>query len=185
MLGNIHPELQLEVLEQVRSPELVVADTMNFWISGEPASLAKLLRRIDLLVINDEEARLLSGVHNIARAAKDILARGPDRLIIKRGEHGSLYFDTDGVFAAPALVLDHVHDPTGAGDSFAGGLCGYLAKNGRYDHGAMRRAMVHGTATASFCVEAVGTRGLHDLTPESIGQRVERIRRLTHVEMSE
>ncbi len=186
LLGNIHPALQLEVLEQLSrgssgGPELCVADTMNFWITGEDALLAKLLRRIDLLIINDEEARLLSGIHNLARAAKDILARGPKRLVIKRGEHGSLYFDDDGVFAAPALLLDHVVDPTGAGDSFAGGVLGFLAEHGRYDHGSMRRAVVHGTATASFCVEAVGTGGIQQLARADVKTRVERIRTLLHV----
>lgn len=181
LLGNIHPELQLEVLEQIEKPELVVADTMNFWITGEPKTLARLIARIDLLIINDEEARLLAGVHNLAKAAKEILTRGPKCLIIKRGEHGSLFFDSEGVFAAPALLLEHVVDPTGAGDSFAGGLLGYLARHGRYDHAAMRRAMVHGTAAASFCVEAVGTLGLRGLQQSHITERVERIRRLTHV----
>ena len=181
LLGNIHPELQLEVLEQTTKPELVVADTMNFWITGEPKTLAKLIARIDLLIINDEEARLLSGIHNLARAAKEILSRGPKGLIITRGEHGSLFFDKDGVFAAPALLLEHVVDPTGAGDSFAGGLLGYLAEQGKYDHHTMRRAMMHGTAAASYCVEAVGTLGLSELSRENIRQRVERIRHLTHV----
>ena len=181
LLGNIHPALQLEVLEQIRAPELVVADTMNFWISGEPMALAKLLERIDLLIVNDEEARLLSGIHNIVRAAHDILARGPKMLIIKRGEYGSLFFDAEGVFAAPALPLEHVVDPTGAGDSFAGGLVGYLAQRGRYDHQAMRCAMIHGTATASFCVEALGTTGIAALAPERVGERVTRIRKLFHI----
>jgi len=181
LLGNIHPELQLEVLDQIRKPELVVADTMNFWITGEPKTLAKLIERTDLLIINDEEARLLSGIHNLARAAKDILSRGPKGLIIKRGEHGSLYFDKDGIFASPALLLENVVDPTGAGDSFAGGLLGYLADHGTYDHATMRRAMLHGTAAASFCVEAVGTNGIRSLEREHVRKRVERIRHLTHV----
>jgi sugar/nucleoside kinase (ribokinase family) len=181
LLGNIHPALQLEVLEQIEKPELVVADTMNFWIGGEPETLARMIARIDLLIINDEEARQLSGIHNLARAANDILKRGPKCLIIKRGEHGSLFFDSEGVFAAPALLLEHVVDPTGAGDSFAGGLLGYLARTGTYDHATMRRAMVHGTATASFCVESVGTLGLRGLDHQQIAERVARIRRLTHV----
>ncbi len=181
LLGNIHPELQLEVLEQTKNPELVVVDTMNFWITGEAKTLAKLLKRTDLLIINDEEARLLSGIHNLARAAKDILSRGPKGLIIKLGEHGSLYFDAEGIFAAPALLLEHVVDPTGAGDSFAGGLLGYLAERGTYDHGDLRRAILRGTAAASFCVEAVGTLGLEALSREQVAQRVERIRHLTYV----
>ena len=181
LLGNIHPELQLEVLDQVEGPELVVADTMNFWITGEEKTLARVLSRIDLLIINDEEARLLSGIHNIARAAKDILARGPKRLVIKRGEYGSLYFDDDGVFAAPALLLEEVIDPTGAGDSFAGGILGYLAGRDGIDHHTMRHAMVHGTATASYCVEALGASGLERLTADHVARRVEQIRRLFHL----
>jgi fructose-1-phosphate kinase PfkB-like protein len=177
LLGNIHPSLQLQVLEQSEpgSRKLVVADTMNFWISGEPKALATLLERIDVLVINDEEARQLSGIDNIARAARDILARGPTRLVIKRGEYGSLYFDETGVFAAPALLLEEVVDPTGAGDSFAGGLLGYLTTQPNVDHHSMRRAMLHGTATASFCVEALGTSGLSELTVGDIERRVQQI----------
>jgi sugar/nucleoside kinase (ribokinase family) len=175
LLGNIHPRLQLDVLDQAASPHLVLADTMNFWISGESETLAEMLKRIDVLVINDEEARQLSGIDNIARAARDILARGPGRLVIKRGEYGSLYFDEEGVFAAPALLLEQVCDPTGAGDSFAGGLLGYLATQPRIDHATMRRAMLHGTATASYCVEALGTSGLWELTPERVARRVKEI----------
>src|SRR5262249_2611796 len=147
LLGNIHPALQLDVLEQVREPKLVVADTMNFWISGEPQAVAAMLKRVDTLVINDEEARELSGKHNIRRAAREILKRGPKRLIIKRGEHGALLFDEQGVFAAPGFPLEDVIDPTGAGDSFAGGFVGYLATQPSIGPLAMRRAMIHGTAT--------------------------------------
>jgi sugar/nucleoside kinase (ribokinase family) len=181
LLGNIHPALQLSVLDQVERPELVVADTMNFWITGEPDALAKVMERIDLLVINDEEARLLSGIHNIARAADDILKRGPKGVIIKRGEYGSLFFDAGGVFSAPALPLQDIVDPTGAGDSFAGGLVGYLARHAERDHHTMRRAMIHGTATASFCVEGLGTAGLTALTHSDVNQRVQRIRDLAHI----
>ncbi len=181
LLGNIHPALQLEVLDQVSSPQLVIADTMNFWISGEAETLAALLKRIDVLVINDEEARLLSGIHNIPHAAKDILARGPKKLIIKRGEYGSLYFDDDGVFAAPALPLETVADPTGAGDSFAGGLVGHLARQGNARHQTMRHAIVHGTATASYCVQAVGTGGLANLELSAIEQRVSDVRKLYYL----
>ena len=181
LLGNIHPALQIEVLDQVERPKLVVADTMNFWISGEADSLAKMMKRIDVLVINDEEARQLSGIDNIARAAKDILVRGPSKLVIKRGEHGSLYFYEEGVFAAPALILDQVADPTGAGDSFAGGLLGYLATQPAIDHAAMRHAIVHGTAPASHCVQALGTSGLQQLRKDDIAARVADIRQLTQL----
>jgi sugar/nucleoside kinase (ribokinase family) len=182
LLGNIHPALQLEVLDQVKAPKLVVADTMNFWISGAAAELETLLGRIDMLVINDEEARQLAGIHNLARAAKDILSRGPKRLVVKRGEYGSLYFDESGVFAAPALLLEEVADPTGAGDSFAGGLLGYLAQARNLDHNTMRMAMLHGTAAASFCVEAVGPAGLLGVASGDIGRRVAQIRDLFQVD---
>ena len=178
LLGNIHPALQLEVLEQVRSPRMVVADTMNYWITGEPQTLAKMLRRIDTLVINDEEARQLSGTHNISRAARDILQRGPKRLVIKRGEHGALLFDEQGVFAAPGFPLENEVDPTGAGDSFAGGFMGYLATLAEITPLAMRRAMVHGTATASYCVEAVGTSRVAALSRSDDTGRLTAIRAL-------
>jgi sugar/nucleoside kinase (ribokinase family) len=178
LLGNIHPALQLDVLEQVRSPRLVVADTMNFWITGEPKALAAMLQRIDTLVINDEEARQLSGTHNISRAAREVLRRGPKRLIIKRGEHGALLFDDQGIFAAPGFPLENVVDPTGAGDSFAGGFVGYLASQPELSPLALRRAMVHATATASFCVEAVGTARIAKLSRADIADRVTAIRAL-------
>jgi sugar/nucleoside kinase (ribokinase family) len=178
LLGNIHPALQLDVLEQVRAPRLVVADTMNFWITGEPKALAAMLQRVDTLVINDEEARQLSGTHNISRAAREVLRRGPKRLIIKRGEHGALLFDDQGIFAAPGFPLENVVDPTGAGDSFAGGFVGYLASQPELSPLALRRAMVHATATASFCVEAVGTARIAKLSRVDIGDRVTAIRAL-------
>jgi sugar/nucleoside kinase (ribokinase family) len=178
LLGNIHPALQLEVLEQVRSPKLVLADTMNFWIQGEPKTLAALLQRIDTLVINDEEARELSGKQNISRAARDILRRGPKRLVIKRGEHGALLFDEYGLFAAPGFPLEDVVDPTGAGDSFAGGFLGYLAGLPEISALALRRAMIHATAAASFCVEAVGTTRVASLEKSDVARRVSEIRAL-------
>ena len=181
LLGNIHPALQLQVLEQATAASLVVADTMNFWIEGEGAALAKVLERVDLLVINDEEARQLSSIHNISDAAADILARGPKRLIIKRGEHGALYFDREGVFAAAALPLTDVRDPTGAGDAFAGGLVGFLARAEHVDHDTVRAAMIHGTATASFCVQGVGPSRLESLQPAEVLERTEQIRELVRV----
>lgn len=178
LLGNIHPSLQIDVLDQLQAPKFVVADTMNFWIKGEPAILAAMLKRIDLLIINDEEARLLSGIHNIRKAARDILARGPKRLVIKRGEHGALLFDGQGVFAAPGFPLEDEVDPTGAGDCFAGGFVGYLASIPEITPLALRRAMVHGTATASYCVEGVGTTKMATLTKAQVGARVHAIREL-------
>ncbi len=178
LLGNIHPALQIQVLNQVARPRLVVADTMNFWISGEPALVATMMERIDLLVINDEEARQLSGHHNIRRAAREILQRGPKRMIIKRGEHGALLFDEHGVFAAPGFPLEDVVDPTGAGDSFAGGFVGYLAQQPEIDALSLRRAMIHATATASFCVEAVGTGKIAGVSRADVAARVSAIRAL-------
>jgi sugar/nucleoside kinase (ribokinase family) len=178
LLGNIHPGLQIDVLDQVSKPRVVVADTMNFWISGERQLLGDLLKRIDILVINDEEARQLSGYVNIRRAARAIHQLGPKRLIIKRGEHGALLFDEHGVFAAPGFPLEDVVDPTGAGDSFAGGFIGYLAAQPEISALALRRAMIHATATASFCVEAVGTKRVAEVSRADVAARVAAIRAL-------
>lgn len=178
LLGNIHPALQIDVLEQVERPRLVVADTMNFWINGEPRALASMLARIDVLVVNDEEARLLSGKHNLRRAARAIMELGPKRLIIKRGEHGALLFDEQGIFAAPGFPLEDEIDPTGAGDSFAGGFVGYLASRPELSPLAFRRAMIHATAAASYCVEAVGTGRIGALGKSDVVTRVSAIRAL-------
>jgi sugar/nucleoside kinase (ribokinase family) len=156
LLGNIHPKLQCDVVGQVQRPKLVAADTMNFWISGEPAALAEMLRRVDLLIINDEEARELSGIHNLVRAAADIRKRGPKMLVIKRGEFGALLFDEAGAFFVPAYPLEEVLDPTGAGDSFAGGLMGYLASRGEVSPAILRKAMFFASALGSLCVEGIG-----------------------------
>lgn len=172
LLGNIHPALQLEVLAQIDKPDLVVADTMNFWITGEPKLLEQVLAKVDLLVINDEEARQLSGIHNLVKAARDIQKRGPSRLIIKRGEHGALFFDDKGAFFAPAYPLEEVLDPTGAGDSFAGGLIGYIARKGDLEPNTMRHAMYFGSALGSFCVEGIGPRRLLETTREDLARRM-------------
>jgi len=182
LLGNIHPALQIQVLDAMDSPRFVIADTMNFWIEGERDTLDRLLGRLDALVINDEEARLLSGEHNIAAAAKQLLETGLDHLVIKRGEHGALYFGKEGIFACPALPLADVADPTGAGDCFAGGLMGYLATQAHIDDGAMRRGIVHGTAAASFCVQAVGTGGVRQLDAPSLSSRVAEVYALCRIE---
>lgn len=173
LLGNIHPALQLEVLAQVEKPQLVVADTMNFWIHGEPKLLGEVLEKVDLLVINDEEARDLSGIHNLVKAAADIRKRGPKHLIIKRGEHGALFFDDAGMFFAPGYPLEDVVDPTGAGDSFAGGLVGYIARVGNLAHPTMRRAIYFGSALGSFCVEGIGPRRLLDVSPDDLRKRMD------------
>jgi sugar/nucleoside kinase (ribokinase family) len=172
LLGNIHPALQSEVLGQVERPKMVIADTMNFWISGEPKALAEVLKKVDLLVINDEEARQLSEEHNIVRAARAIRAKGPKSIIIKRGEHGALLFDDQGTFFVPAYPLEEVLDPTGAGDSFAGGLVGYLAAHADASPGAIRRAMFYAAALASFCVEGIGPRRLMAATRSDLRARI-------------
>jgi sugar/nucleoside kinase (ribokinase family) len=181
LLGNIHPKLQVDVLDQVQQvqkPRLVVADTMNFWIEGEPAALAKLLARIDLLVINDEEARQLSGIQNLVRAAADIRKRGPSMLIVKRGEFGALLFDEAGTFFVPAYPLEEVLDPTGAGDSFAGGLLGYLAARGEVTPGSLRKALYFASSLGSFCVEGIGPSRLLSLTRSELAARISAFARL-------
>lgn len=178
MLGNIQPGLQLDVLQQTRSPKLVAADTMNFWISGERSTLERVLERVDLLIINDEEVRQLAGDHNVKRAAKATLKMGPKRLVVKRGEFGAMLFDDHGTFFAPAYPLETEVDPTGAGDTFAGALLGFLASQPHVDAGALRRAVMTATAVASFCVEGVGTRRTRSLTRAEVAARLEELRTL-------
>ncbi len=181
-LGNIHPSLQLDVLEQLKKPRLVAMDTMNFWIEGEPAALAKVLERVDLVVLNDEEARQLSREHNLPRAARTIRAMGPKTIIIKRGESGALLFHEHGVFAAPAYPLEEVVDPTGAGDTFGGGFMGYLAKARDLGPQAVRRAMFYGSVMASFLVEDFSLDRLRNLSDGEIEGRYRAFRDLTHFE---
>jgi sugar/nucleoside kinase (ribokinase family) len=181
-LGNILPALQLDVLSQVKKPRLVAMDTMNLWIEHEPAMLAKVLAKVDLLVINDEEARQLSREHNLPRAARAIRAMGPKTVIIKRGDSGALLFHEHGVFAAPAYPLEQVIDPTGAGDSFAGGFMGYLSRAGNVSPQAVRQAMFYGSVMASFSVEALSLDRLRSLTPGEIEGRYRAFRDLTHFE---
>jgi sugar/nucleoside kinase (ribokinase family) len=180
LLGNIHPGLQLDVVSQIDKAKLVAADTMNFWISGEPTTLAALLKKVDLLIINDEEVRELTGIQNLSKAAADVRKRGPQQLIVKRGEHGALLFDAQGTFFVPAYPLEEVHDPTGAGDSFAGGLMGYLARSGGASASphTMRRAMFYAAAMGSFCVEAVGPKRIQELTLKELGARLDQFRAL-------
>jgi sugar/nucleoside kinase (ribokinase family) len=180
MLGNIDPDLQVEVLDQVESPKLVVADTMNFWITGKPAELARMLERIDCLVINEEEARQLAGAHNIPRAARALLAMGPRIVVIKRGEYGALLFENGTVFSAPAYPVEDVKDPTGAGDTFAGGMLGYLAREDRVDGASLRRAIVYGSVLASFCVEGISVDRLVRVGAQEIADRYQAFARLAH-----
>jgi sugar/nucleoside kinase (ribokinase family) len=181
-LGNIDPVLQRQVLDQVERPRLVACDTMNFWISGKPEELRRTLAAVDILLINDAEARQLSGEWNIVKAARAIRALGPKTLVIKKGEHGVLMFSEEGSFAAPAYPLEEVFDPTGAGDTFAGGFLGYLAGSAQVDEAALRRAVIMGSTLASFCVEAFSLDRLLTLTRPEIDARYRLFKRLTHFE---
>jgi sugar/nucleoside kinase (ribokinase family) len=172
-LGNIAPGLQLDVLEQVAEPKLVAADTMNFWIEGQRQELTRVLERIHTLIINDEEARQLADTHNLVDAAAKIRAMGPHSVVIKRGDAGALLFSEGHPFFAPALPLEDVRDPTGAGDSFAGGFMGYLAYAGNLRPESIRIAMIAGSVMASFCVEQFSLDGLRGLTNEMIQKRVD------------
>lgn len=182
-LGNIHPELQSVVLDQVAErPSLVAMDTMNFWISGSREALLKTISRVDMLFVNDAEARQLAGEHNVFKAARAILSMGPKRVVIKRGEYGALLFDQEHIFSAPAYPLEDVFDPTGAGDSFAGGFLGYLARKGEISPASLRQACVAGSTMASFCVEKFSLDRFRDLTNEEIQARLSAFKELTHFE---
>ncbi len=162
-LGNIDPVLQIKVLDQMTDPQFVVCDTMNYWIEGKRDELLKLLKRVNVLIINDSEARLLANEPNLIKAAKQIRELGPEFLIIKKGEHGALLFAEDTIFSAPAYPLEMIYDPTGAGDTFAGGFVGYLHKTRDLSSENMKKAVVYGSALASFCVEKFSTKGLEEL----------------------
>lgn len=181
-LGNIDPVLQRQVLDQVDRPRLVACDTMNFWISGKPEELRRALSAVDVLLVNDAEARQLSGEWNVVKAARAIRAMGPHTLVIKKGEHGVLMFSDEGSFAAPAYPLEEVFDPTGAGDTFAGGFLGYLAGAPTVDEAALRRAIIMGSTLASFCVEAFSLDRLLTLSRPEIDARYRLFKRLTHFE---
>ena len=181
-LGNIDPVLQLEVVEQVRRPVLIAADTMNFWINGSREALLATLHRVHLLIINDEEARQLAGEHNLVKAAALIRRMGPHSVVVKRGDAGALLFHEEGVFAAPALPLAEVRDPTGAGDAFAGGFIGYLARAGKFDPPTVRTAMIYGSVMGSFSVEQFSLDGLRNLTPALIQERFDAFHELTRFE---
>ncbi len=184
MLGNLLPSVQLSVINQMKNkPKLIVLDTMNFWMETAMADLEKVLKRIDVLMVNDSEARQLSGQYSLVAAARTIMEMGPRYLIIKKGEHGALLFYEEKVFFAPALPLEVVFDPTGAGDTFAGGFIGHLAKTGDISFESMKYAIIVGSAMASFCVEKFGTLRLRELTNEDIEQRMQLFRDLTRFDI--
>ena len=174
MLGNLAPQVQRTVIERLKKrPKLIVMDTMNFWMDIALEELKKTIALVDVLSINDEEARQLSGEYSLVKAAKKIMAMGPKTLIIKKGEHGALLFNSKEVFYAPALPLEDVFDPTGAGDTFAGGFIGYIAKTNDTSFDNMKRALIHGSAMASFCVAKFGTEKIIGLTDEEVHDRVQ------------
>jgi sugar/nucleoside kinase (ribokinase family) len=170
-LGNIDPTLQLKVLEQMEDPQLVVCDTMNYWIEGKKEELLKLLKHVHILIINDSEARLLAHEPNLIKAANMIRDLGPQTLIIKKGEHGAMLFTDDTIFSAPAYPMEMIYDPTGAGDSFAGGFTGYLFKTRDLSPNNLKCAVIYGSSMASFCVEKFSTKGLEDLSYLQIQDR--------------
>lgn len=179
-LANIDPELQMEVLEQVRKPRLVACDTMNFWISSKPEALKRVLQKVDIVVINEAEARQFTGEVNLIKAARGIIALGCRRLVIKRGEYGVLMFTADSVFAAPAYPLEEVFDPTGAGDTFAGGFMGYLANTGDLSEDSIRQAIVFGSVMASFNVEDFSLNRMKRLEYKEIEARYKSFKSLTN-----
>jgi sugar/nucleoside kinase (ribokinase family) len=186
LLGNLTPQVQLDTLERVgQKPRLVVLDTMNFWMDVALEDLKKALQKVDVLTINDAEARQLSGEYSLVKAAEAILKMGPRYLIIKKGEHGALLFGDGQIFSAPALPLADVYDPTGAGDSFAGGFIGYLARVKSINFANMCNAVIYGSALASFCVEKFGTERLQKLAQVEIAERIKKFVALTKFDIDE
>ena len=185
MLGNLQPEVQMRVIEQMnKQPKLVIMDTMNFWMDIAMDSLKKTIAKIDVLTINDEEARQLSGEYSLVKAAVKILEMGPKYLVIKKGEHGALLFDKENIFSAPALPLAEVYDPTGAGDTFAGAFAGYLAQTDDISFENMKRAIIHGSAMASFCVEKFSNERLKALTNDELEARLQKFVTLTSFDLA-
>ncbi|HOI30168.1 MAG TPA: PfkB family carbohydrate kinase [Melioribacteraceae bacterium] len=179
VLGNIAPSLQNDVLDQLTAPKFVVCDTMNFWINGAYDELLTVLKRVNVLIINDSEARLLSNEPNLIKAAHKISKMGPKYLIIKKGEHGALLFGDNTIFSAPAYPMENIFDPTGAGDAFAGGFTGYLHKNREFTFENLKRAVIYGSVMASFCVEKFSTKGLENLSFLEIHNRFIEFRELS------
>ncbi|MGK0325101.1 MAG: sugar/nucleoside kinase (ribokinase family) [Polaribacter sp.] len=184
MLGNLHPLVQASVLDQMKViPKLIVLDTMNFWMDIALADLHTVLKRVDVITINDEEARQLSGEYSLVNAAKKIHEMGPKYVVIKKGEHGALLFNEGKMFYAPALPLAEVFDPTGAGDTFAGGFCGYLAKTEDISFENMKNAIIYGSNLASFCVEKFGTERMQELTTDEVKTRLQVFKELTQFDI--
>jgi len=184
MLGNLHPSVQMQVIKQIPTrPKLVVLDTMNFWMDNTWNELMEVIAKIDVITINDEEARQLSGEYSLVKAAQKIYKMGPKYVVIKKGEHGALLFHEENVFFAPALPLEEVFDPTGAGDTFAGGFIGHISKTGDISFENMKRAVISGSNLASFCVEKFGTERMEDLNHKEIQQRLLQFKQLTQFEI--
>ena len=185
MLGNLHPLVQLGVIEQMNAkPDLVILDTMNFWMDSALDDLMKVISKVDVITINDEEARQLTGEYSLVVAAKKIMTMGPEFVVIKKGEHGALLFFEDEMFYAPALPLKEVFDPTGAGDTFAGGFAGYLAKTGDYSFENLKKAVIYGSALASFSVEKFGTERMTNLKKEELYERIIQFKNLTQFDLN-
>ncbi len=184
MLGNLHPAVQQSVLNQMtKKPKLAILDTMNFWMDIALDDLLSVIKNVDIITINDEEARQLTGEYSLVVAARKIHEMGPKYVVIKKGEHGALLFHDDNVFYAPALPLEEVFDPTGAGDTFAGGFAGYLAKTGDFSFENMKTAVIYGSTLASFCVEKFGTERMQHLTDKEIYKRLDQFKSLTQFEI--
>ncbi len=185
ILGNLHPLVQLGVIEQMsKRPKLIVLDTMNFWMDCALEELKQVIAKVDVITINDEEARQLSGEYSLVKAAKVISEMGPKYIVIKKGEHGALLFNNDQVFFAPALPLEEVFDPTGAGDTFAGGFSGHITSTGNISFENMKQAVIHGSNLASFCVEKFGTERMESLSKEEIASRLKQFKMLTQFDIN-
>jgi sugar/nucleoside kinase (ribokinase family) len=183
MLGNLHPMVQLSVIAQMDHPKLVILDTMNFWMDNTLDELMQVIAKVDVITINDEEARQLTGEYSLVVAAQKIMQMGPDYVVIKKGEHGALLFHGKEVFFAPALPLEEVFDPTGAGDTFAGGFAGFLAKSGDISFENMKQAVIFGSCLASFCVERFGAERMLELSKKEIHQRLQQFKSLTQFDI--
>lgn len=183
MLGNLHPLIQLSVIDQMKDPKLVLLDTMNFWMDNSWSELIHVISKVDVITINDEEARQLTNEYSLVIAAQKIMTMGPKFVVIKKGEHGALLFHKEEIFYAPALPLEEVFDPTGAGDTFAGGFAGYLALTEDYSFENMKNAIIYGSALASYCVEKFGTERMLELTKKDINGRLKQFKSLTQFDI--